>query len=296
MKSMPILGAHVSVAGGLHNAPDIGLASGCDAVQIFARYPTRWETPELASDEVDRFKGAQARTGVYAVATHASYLINLASPSPILYDRSIRAMEDEMERAALLGIENVIVHPGSAKDRDLGWAISRIARAVRDISGKVDETHICLETTAGQGASVGYRLSHIREIIDKSGCDGRVFVCLDSCHLHAAGYDISSAGGFQKFTEELESLGLSEKVRVVHLNDSRRERGSRVDRHEHIGKGTIGLKGFAHLLNYPPLRGVPFILETPKGEDPVKSDAANLKKLRSLVRKGRGDFISPRRG
>ncbi len=296
MKSIPILGAHVSVAGGLHNAPDIGLACGCDAVQIFARYPTRWETPELAPDAVERFKRAQARTGVYAVATHASYLINLASPSPLLYERSIRAMADEMRRAALLGIGNVIVHPGSAKDRDLGGAISRVACAVRDLSGRVHGADICLETTAGQGASVGYRLSHIQEIIDKSGCDGRVFVCLDSCHLHAAGYDISSAGGFRKFANELESLGLSGKVRVVHLNDSRRERGSRVDRHEHIGEGTIGLKGFAHLLNYPPFREVPFILETPKGEDPVKSDAANLKKLRSLAGKRSAGFISPRTG
>jgi deoxyribonuclease-4 len=287
LKKLPLLGAHVSVAGGVYNAPGLGLACGCDVIQIFARYPTRWETPDLGSEDVEKFKRAQEKTGVHAVATHASYLINLASSSPSLYERSIEAMAEEMKRAAMLGIENVVVHPGSAKDKDFDGAISRVAGAMRDLADGIDGAHICLETTAGQGTSVGYRLSHIGEIIERSGCAERMYVCLDSCHLYAAGYDISAKEGFERLTAELKSLGLTEKVRVIHLNDSRRELGSRVDRHEHIGEGMIGLQGFSHLLNHPPFRDVPFILETPKGDDPIKSDSDNLYKLRKLIKKRR---------
>jgi deoxyribonuclease-4 len=274
LKKLPFLGAHVSVAGGLYNAPELGLACGCDVIQIFARYPTRWKTPDLVSEDVEKFKQAQEKTGVHAVATHASYLINLASSSPSLYERSIEAMAEEMKRAAMLGIENVVVHPGSAKDKDFDGAISRVAGAMRDLADGIDGAHICLETTAGQGTSVGYKLSHIGEIIERSGCAERMYVCLDSCHLYAAGYDISTKEGFKRLTAELESLGLTEKVRVIHL--------------KHIGEGMIGLQGFSHLLNHPPFRDVPFILETPKGDDPIKSDSENLSKLRKLIKRRKG--------
>lgn len=287
MKNKPPLGAHLSVAGGLYNAPGRGLKTGCDVIQIFSRYPTRWETPELAEEVVDKFRASQEKTGVFAVATHASYLINLASDSEPLYERSILAMKDEMKRAEALGIANVVVHPGSARGMDQGKAIMRVAKAIGEIAGSYDGTHICLETTAGQGASLGHRLSHISEIIRRSGWAERIFLCLDSCHLFAAGYDISTPKGFGRVVSELKSLGLEEKVRVIHLNDSKRELGSRVDRHEHIGKGMIGLKGFSHLLNHPPFRDIPFILETPKGDDPIRCDTENLRKLRNLVRKGR---------
>ncbi len=287
MKKKPLLGAHVSVAGGLHHAPGRGLQSDCDLIQIFARYPTRWESPELEGETVEKFKREQEKTGIYAVATHASYLINLAANSPSLYERSISAMADEMRRAEQLGIANVVLHPGSAGGTDIDGAILRVARAVGDLAGDFDGTRICLETTAGQGTTLGYRLSHISEIIEKSGRAERIFVCLDSCHLFASGYDITSEGGFRNVTDELQSFGLAEKVRVIHLNDSKRERGSRVDRHEHIGEGMIGLRGFSRLLNHPPFRGVPFILETPKGDAPALFDAENLRKLRKLVKRKR---------
>lgn len=287
MNKGPLLGAHVSVAGGLHHAPRRGLQSDCDVIQIFARYPTRWESPELKGEEVEKFKREQEKAGIYAVATHASYLINLAAHSPSLYERSISAMADEMRRAEQLGIENVIIHPGSAGGTDVDGAIQRVARAVGDIAGDFEGARICLETTAGQGTTLGYRLSHISEIIEKSGHAERIFVCLDSCHLFAAGYDIASENGFHNVTAELQSLGLAEKVRVIHLNDSKRERGSRVDRHEHIGEGMIGIQGFSRLVNHPPFRRIPFILETPKGDDPARIDAENLRKLRKLVRRKR---------
>jgi len=271
------------VAGGVSHAPGNGVKSGCEVVQIFTRYPTRWATPPIPGKEVDAFHGATEKTGVHPVAAHASYLINLASGDESLYEKSISALEDELLRALLLKVENVVVHPGSSGSQGEREGISRVGRAVRALLARFHDVTLCLETTAGQGSSLGYRLDQLRYIIDEAGSPENACICLDTCHLFAAGYDIVSPEGFKSFSKELDSLDLTERVRVIHVNDSKRELGSRVDRHDHIGEGHIGLQGFANFLNYPPFRGLPFILETPKGDDPAKSDRENISRLKALL-------------
>ncbi len=285
MKRTSRLGAHVSVAGGVSKAPGNGVKSGCDIVQIFTRYPTRWVTPPIASKEVDAFHAAREKTGVHAVAAHASYLINLASGDDSLYEKSVSALEDELSRARQLKIEYVVVHPGSSGSQTEREGIARVGRAVGEVLKAFRDVTLCLETTAGQGSSLGYRLDQLRHIIDEARSPENVCICLDSCHLFAAGYDIVSPKGFKSFTRELDSLDLTERVKVIHVNDSKGELGSRVDRHGHIGEGQIGIQGFANLLNHPPFRGLPFILETPKRDDPAKSDRENISRLRALLKR-----------
>jgi deoxyribonuclease-4 len=278
-----LFGAHVSVAGGISNAPGNGRESGCDVIQVFTRYPTRWVTPPIPSEEVEAYFSAMDEMGVHTVASHGSYLINLASGSLELYERSIEALRDELQRAMGLKIRNVVIHPGSAGSEAEAEGIDRVARAVTMATAEYPGIDLCLETTAGQGTSLGYRLSQLKDIIEGAGSPLNACICLDSCHLFAAGYDIGSSKGFSDFTNELGDLGLTDKVRIIHLNDSKRELGSRVDRHTHIGEGMIGIMGFRNLINFPAFREVPFIIETPKEGEAGEMDRRNLERLRKLA-------------
>ncbi|RMG60483.1 MAG: deoxyribonuclease IV [Deltaproteobacteria bacterium] len=281
----PAIGAHVSVAGGISRAFANGEDAGCDVVQIFARFPTRWVTPPLSGKEVDAFFREREKSPVRVVATHASYLINVASEDERLRERSIESLRDELRRAETLEIGNVVLHPGSSGNSSVDEALTRVALSVRSALEGVKGVTLCLEVTAGQGNSLGYRLSHLREIIDRAGGDERLAVCLDTCHLFAAGYDIATKKGFDSFLRELDELGLLPLVRVIHVNDSKREMGSRVDRHEHILEGQIGRRGFANFLKSEMFQGVPFIIETPKGDSPAESDRRNIEKLRRIARR-----------
>ena len=283
----PKFGAHMSVAGGLENAFLAGAAVGCDCLQVFVKNQRRWHASPLTAEQIAAFKAAEAETGLKPVVAHASYLLNLASPVRAVRMQSIRAMIDEMQRCEALAITGLIFHPGAHLDGTIEQGIKHVSASLNAVDRACAgfETTILLETTAGQGTALGWRFEQLGRIIEGVSQPGRLGVCLDTCHLFAAGYDFRKAEGYQAMVEELDSaIGLS-YVRCIHMNDSKRELGSRVDRHEQIGKGKVGKNGFTHFVNDPRFVNVPMILETPKGKDGrgTDLDKVNLKRLRSLI-------------
>ncbi len=280
------LGAHMSVAGGLENAFVAGAAVGCDCLQIFVKNQRQWRAPDLRQEQIERFQSAQQETGLSPVIAHASYLLNLASPDAAIRKKSAKAMAEELQRCEILGVVGLVFHPGAHMDGTMAAGIRRVARSLDEVhrSDHVLKTRILLETTAGQGTSIGHRFEQIAAILDGAKHPDRLGVCLDTCHLFAAGYDFREPDGYAGMIDALDSaIGLA-NVRCIHMNDSKREAGSRVDRHEHIGKGKIGKAGFSHFINDPRFAGVPMILETPKGKDGrgTDFDKVNLKRLRAL--------------
>lgn len=261
-----------------------GRELGCEAIQIFVRNERRWASPPLEEGEIRAFKGARRAAGLRWAFAHVSYLVNLASPDPVLRRRSVEVFSDELERCRRLGLEFLVTHPGSPGSAGAEEGISLLARSLEEVFRRVRAPAplVLLETTAGQGASLGGTFEQLRAIMDRCRDPERVGVCLDTCHVFAAGYDLSTPAGYDGTMEEFDRvLGLG-RLRAVHLNDSRRERGSRVDRHEHIGRGRIGREGFRRLMRDPRLRPLPKVLETPKEEG---MDGANLRLLRRLAGK-----------
>jgi deoxyribonuclease-4 len=261
----------------------------CDCLQVFVKNQRQWSAPPLALTAVDRFKAALERTGVGPVVAHASYLVNLGSPDEQTRTRSVAALEEELARCQMLGIPYLVVHPGATLDAPKGVALRYVARSLDEIRAarrsEPREPMILLETTAGQGTTIGHRLEHLADILAAVREPARIGVCLDTCHLFAAGYDFREPEAYAGLMDAIDrTTGLS-AVRCVHVNDSKRELGSRVDRHEHIGIGKIGKRGFAHFLNDPRWAHTPMILETPKGTDGrgTDLDKVNLNRLRSLV-------------
>lgn len=284
----PILGAHRSIAGGFENAFVTGVAVECDCLQVFVKNQRQWRAPQLSEAQVAAFKAAWRGTGLDPVVGHASYLVNLASPDRTLRRRSIDAMVDELERCEALGVAALIFHPGSYITGTLEGGIKRVAKSMDEVHRRRAgyDTMILLETTAGQGTSIGYRFEHLAAIIASVSKPERLGICLDTCHLFAAGYDFRKASDYVAMIEELDHVIGMAQVGCIHLNDSKRRLGSRIDRHEHIGKGKIGKQGFAHFVNDSRWTGIPMIIETPKGKDGrgADLDKVNLKRLRSLVR------------
>lgn len=274
----------MSVAGGVSRAFDRGEQVGCEAMQIFTKNQNRWEAPPLTADEIERFRRRQQETGIHPVVAHAAYLINLASPDDALWERSIAAFIDELERAEALGLLGVVLHPGAHMGAGEEAGIDRVARALDQVHAATAgyRALTLLEITAGQGTALGYtfaQLSAIRQAVDEPE---RVAICFDTAHALAAGYELRTEEGYAAMWDECErTLGI-ELVRCFHLNDSKRDLGSRVDRHTHIGEGFVGLDGFRRLLNDPRFDGLPMLLETPKGED-MAEDIENLRRLRELV-------------
>lgn len=277
----------MSVAGGLENAFHAGAAAGCDCLQIFVKNQRQWQAPPLAEDQIVRYRQAQRETGLAPVVAHASYLLNLASPDRSIRQRSMTAMIDELRRCDALGVAALIFHPGAHMHDTLEAGIERIARSLKEVHRRTPtcRTTTLLETTAGQGTAIGYRFEHLAGVMDRVAQPQRLAVCLDTCHLFAAGYDFRTPEGYGTMIDELDAFVGLPSVRCIHVNDSKRELASRVDRHEHIGKGKIGKRGFAHFVNDKRFARVPMILETPKGTDGRGSnlDRVNLKRLRSLV-------------
>ncbi len=280
----------MSISGGVELSLVRGRETGCEAIQIFTKSSSQWKARTLPEDEVARFHRTREKTGIGTVVAHASYLINLGSPDPDLWERSIGALEVELERCDLLGVSDLVVHPGAHVGSGEARGLQRIRRALdRILKGRPPEgARICLETTAGQGTCLGHRFEHLARILDKSRYGSGIGFCLDTCHLLAAGYEIRTAAGYRQTMDRFESLVGLVRVRVVHVNDSRKDLGSRVDRHEQIGKGFIGSKPFGRFLNDSRLAGLPFILETPKGKDPVRNDRKNLAALRRLLASRKG--------
>jgi deoxyribonuclease-4 len=274
----------MSVAGGLEKGVERGVAAGCGTIQLFTRNSNRWEAKPVTAPEAALFRSAAASAGFAPLVSHSAYLINLGSSDPLIRARSVTALAAELVRCDSLGIPFAVLHPGTHGGDGEGTGIDRIARGIDSAleAAGVEGVEVLLETSAGQGASVGHTFGQLRAIRDRCSAAGRVGVCLDTCHVHAAGYDLVSGEGWRKTMEELDSrLGLP-LVRVIHANDSKKERGCRVDRHERIGHGAMGEQAFLHLMREPAFRDVPKILETPK-DDAGKWDREGLASLRRLA-------------
>ena len=278
-----ILGAHVSIAGGLQNAPRNGESLGCKSIQIFTRNQRQWKVKPLETHEIESFRNEIDVSNIQITTAHASYLINLGSPEELNLMRSREAFSQEFRRCEELGIFYLIVHPGAHIGSGENFGLKTIADSLNSILETKQEysTQILLETTAGQGSQLGYRFEHLAEILDQLKEPNRVGICIDTCHIFAAGYDFRTKRGFSRTLEELEKVLGLDKVRAFHLNDSKRELGSRVDRHDHIGKGLIGLEAFRLLVNEKCFDELPMILETPGGE---KNYRHNLENIRSLIK------------
>jgi deoxyribonuclease-4 len=289
----------MSIAGGLPRAVDRAALHACDALQIFTKSVGQWRAREIPEEEVRAFRARVAETGIEPVVSHASYLINLAATGDALRAQSIAALGDEVDRAERLGLAAVVLHPGASTGAPEAEALERVSQALVEVlrPRRRGRTRIALEHTAGQGSTLGWRFEQLRAMLDGVGGHPRVGVCLDSCHLLAAGYDIRSAAGVKATLDAFDRLVGLDRLCVVHLNDSRMPLGSRVDRHTHIGEGAIGLEGFRALVTDARLRRLPMLIETPKARDGGTAvahdplDARNLATLRALL----GDRRAPAR-
>jgi len=284
MTSAPLLGTHVSVAGGIHTAFARAMEIGCTTMQVFVKSPSQWTSKPLDEEGIRIYKSAQHGATVSPVVAHAAYLINLCAVSPRTLERSRDAYEDELRRCEALEIMGLVVHPGAHTGAGEQAGLQRIAESLNEIHDRTAgfRTLTILETTAGQGTTLGSTFTQLRRIIDGCSHPERIGVCLDTCHVFAAGHDIRTTEGWNRMLEEFEStLGL-ERLKVIHVNDSKKDLGSHVDRHEHIGSGCIGNDGFRFLMNDNRLLTIPKILETDKSED-MHEDVENMDRLRSLV-------------
>ena len=283
----PLLGAHMSIAGGVGNAFLEGRKVACDAIQIFTKSSRQWAAKPLGKEEIAEFHANRKETGIDAVIAHDSYLLNLGSPDARLRKRSVAAFVDEMERCEALRVSNLIAHPGAHVGAGEIAGIKTIAKSLDEIHKACPRytVKITLEITAGQGSHLGYRFEQIGAMIDATQESDRLRVCFDTEHAFAAGYDIRTKEGYERtFSEFDHAIGIK-LLAAFHLNDSKKEFHSRVDRHEHIGKGFIGVEAFRLLMNDKRFWGLPMCLETPKGPD-LNEDRENLSLLRKLLKDG----------
>ena len=286
------IGAHVSIAGGLERALERGAEVGCEVIQIFSRSNQQWAARAIGAEEVAAWQAARVRTGVEPAMVHACYLLNLAAPRRWLREKSIRALAEELRRCALLGIPHLVIHPGAHCGDGESAGVVRIATAIERAYAALPDnpTRLLLENTAGQGSCVGHSFEHLRDIIGamKSGAD-RVGVCIDTAHTLAAGFDITTVDGWERAFERLDAAVGCDRVAGFHVNDSKTPIGSRVDRHEHLGRGHLGLGALRCLVNDARFAGLPMVIETPKPTD--DADRVNLAILRALAGRQR---IGPR--
>jgi deoxyribonuclease-4 len=288
---MQLFGAHMSVAGGYHNALLAARDHCCATVQLFTKNANQWAARDLSDDEVRTFRRTLRETRLRFPMAHDSYLINLAASSEALYRRSVEALVVEMQRAERLGLRYLIAHPGAYVDSDEETGLARVARALDEVHARCTgfRVRILLETTAGQGTTLGHRFEHLARILALVAAPDRLGVCLDTCHVFAAGYALAPEAEYRATMRAFDRVIGLKWLKVFHVNDSRKPLGSRVDRHAHIGQGCLGLEPFRLLVNDPRFRNRPMILETPK-EEPgkVDMDAVNLAVLRGLVERRPG--------
>jgi deoxyribonuclease-4 len=280
----PLLGAHMSIAGGVGNALLLGKKVECEAIQLFTKSSRQWAAKPYTKEEIELFRFNRKETGIATVIAHDSYLLNLGSPDETLRKRSLAAFIDEFERCEMLAVSHLIAHPGAHMGAGEAEGIKTIARSLNEAHKACPGYYakVTLEITAGQGSCLGYRFDQIGRMFDATSENERLRVCFDTEHAFAAGYDIRTREGYERtFSEFDEKIGI-DRLAAFHLNDSKKEFNSRVDRHEHIGKGHIGVEGFRLLMNDKRFWGLPMCLETPKGPD-LKEDRENLTLLRALI-------------
>ncbi|HET6573805.1 MAG TPA: deoxyribonuclease IV [Fimbriiglobus sp.] len=283
---MPLFGAHVSIAGGLHKAAETAAALDCGTMQIFSKNASQWAGKPLTDDEVAAFKAAVRKARLKYPTAHDSYLINLAAPGDELFEKSIAAFVDELNRAERLGLSYLVTHPGahvgSGEDAGLRRVTEGLDRALKRTAGY--KVKVLLENTAGMGTTLGHRFEHLARLIADSRDPGRLAVCFDTCHAFAAGYDLSTDAGYDAtFAEFARTVGLR-RLKLFHVNDSVKPLGSRVDRHAGIGLGQIGDRAFRRLATDPRFARLPMVLETPKEDaDGNPMDPLNLARLRAFA-------------
>ena len=280
-----LFGAHESIAGGLFNAITRAQKATCDVVQIFNKSNNQWRAKKLSSGEIDEYFKQQEETGISVVCSHDSYLINLASPDTALSEKSCNSFEEEVRRCNRLRIPNLVFHPGSHVGSGEAVGLDRIAANLNRVFDELPDNDVtlCLEATAGQGSNLGYTFEQLAHIIDGVDNEAQMGVCLDTCHIFAAGYPVIEPGEYEGTMKAFDDVVGFDRLAIMHLNDSVRELGSRVDRHEHIGRGQIGRDGFDNVVNDSRLEDIPMVIETPKDED-LQDDIENLTMLRSLRR------------
>ena len=286
------IGAHMSIAGGVSKAVDRAVLHNCEALQIFTKNASQWDAAPLVPDEVRAFRRGVEKAELTPVVSHASYLINLATAVPKLRAQSINTFIDELDRADSLGLLGVVIHPGTCTSGTEDEGLHRIAQAIRQALQKRPNlnTMVLLEHTAGQGRTLGYKFEHLATILKELNGSPKIGICLDTCHLLAAGYDIASASGYQKTFSSFKKLIGIDRLRVFHGNDSKKPCGSRVDRHQHIGDGFLGLEPFKHLLTDQNFSHLAMLIETEKTKNwergkistPDPLDERNLNTLKSL--------------
>ena len=281
----------MSAAGGLLRAVQRAIVHRCEALQIFAKNPSQWQGRIFPAEEIERFRSEIENAGITPVVSHASYLINLASTGSLL-NRSFEAMRDELDRAEALGLLGVVLHPGCYTSGSETAGLRRVVDGLLELfrAGRGRKAMVLLEHTAGQGTSLGATFEQLAFIIDGLNGHPRVGICLDTCHLLASGYDLGSPEGYLKTFDQFARLVGFDRLKLFHVNDSKKPLGSRIDRHAHIGEGCVGLDSFRRLVNDPRFRDLPMLLETPKTEgrptsaiEPDPLDARNLSRLRALL-------------
>jgi deoxyribonuclease-4 len=283
-KTKRLFGAHMPIAGGIEKAPLNGLKTGCSVMQVFTKNSNQWQAKPLEPERIKKYLGNLADSGIKSVASHDSYLINLASPDEASREKSLNAFIDEIERASLLKIPYLVFHPGSHLGSGENEGLNLVADCMNKAIAKTrsSEVTLAIETTAGQGTNLGYKFEHITYLIENIKDKRRVGVCLDTCHVFAAGYELRTEEGYKRTFGEFDRLIGLDKLVFFHINDSKKDFGTRVDRHEHLGKGFIGEKCFEMLVNDKRFFKIPMVLETPKGPD-LKEDIENLAVLNRLV-------------
>lgn len=281
-------GSHLSVAGGLHLAFDAAVKVGCDCLQIFVKNQRQWSAKPLTDEQIRAYRASQTQCSINPVVAHASYLLNLASPDAAARKKSIAALVDELTRCEALGVGGLVLHPGAHMGEGTDAGILRISESLNEThkATRGFSTKVLLETTAGQGTTLGHEISQLGRMISGAHEPEQLGVCLDTCHLFAAGYDLRDADAYGRMVEDLETHVGLDRVACIHTNDSKGDCGSRLDRHEHITMGKIGKAGFANILNDARLAHVPRILETPKGVDEhgVDLDRTNIARMKKLIR------------
>jgi len=277
------LGAHVSIAGGVKNAPLNGEKIGCEAIQIFTKNQRQWSAKPYEKKEIEEYFNNLNKVKIKKVVAHTSYLINLASPTEEIFEKSIDALIDDLERCNSLNIPFTIIHPGSHLGEGVEKGIERIIIGIERVFEKVNKAGIALETVAGQGSNIGFEFEQLKKIMEGVKEKDRIFVCFDTAHAFEAGYDIKTQNGFKKVLDEFDKIIGIEKLCAFHLNDSKTPLGSNVDRHENIGKGFLGLEPFKFLVNNEKFKNHPMILETPGGDEMYKEDLKTLNLLKSLI-------------
>jgi deoxyribonuclease-4 len=280
----PLIGAHMSIAGGVFNAIAFGVEMKCATIQLFTKSNNQWKAKILTDGEVEQYFKDREKAAINPVVAHTSYLINIASPKEDIYKKSVESLIEEIERCDLLGIDDLVMHPGSYLDTTEEIGIKKIIDTLNNIFEKTHKlkARVALETTAGQGTNLGYKFEQLAEMIDGIENKERISVCMDTCHIFAAGYDIRDKKNYEKTIKQFDdTIGLS-YLKAMHLNDSKMEFGKKRDRHEHLGEGYIGADAFKFIMQDRRLNNIPKLLETPKERDGIKMDKVNLDLLRKF--------------